>query len=174
MKAKAALFAALLATAIAALAQTTARPLEREASKEFSAIAGTWGSSATVSSSTRDRALFETRTYSWNGAFRGVIDIYGRFAFTGANGCTLFGQAAPFASRTMWSIEAEFEGCPFEHLNQRVFGNLRIEGTQLVLQAKDSPFAVGRPAVAYEINATLSRETRKPLLPGTGKQSTRD
>lgn len=122
----------------------------------FTAIAGRWQHLTKISSVTTDQTL-KNMNYSWTGKIHGVIEPTGSFSFNAENGCQITGNATPFASTTLWALEASLTNCPFDHLNQRVFGNIRKEGAFLIIKATDSPFAVGKPPVQYEIKATLGR-----------------
>jgi opacity protein-like surface antigen len=144
------LFALVCAAVTASAAPAAVQP------KPYAAIAGRWTSNATLSSTTADPSL-QGVNYSWTGQFYGLIENSGRMTFRANNGCQLSGQATPFASTTLWSMEADLSHCPFAHLDQHMFGNIKREGSFLVIKATASPFAVGKPPIAYEMKATLSR-----------------
>jgi hypothetical protein len=121
----------------------------------FEPLVANWRSDATFTSLTNERNL-QDRNSEWTGKFYGLVKPSGQLLFKGLNGCVMSGYATLFASNGLWSFNGQLEGCEISHFNQKVFGNLRKIGNNLILEAADMPFTVGKPAVAYKITATMT------------------
>lgn len=121
----------------------------------FAKISGNWIATGSISSTPQDEK-YKSYAYSWRGRIIGAINTEGKFRFRGDNGCELTGAAIPFASDNMWSTEAEVNGCPLRHMNQRMIGRIIAEGKTLTFRSEDPPFAMGR-TIAYEFKGTFGR-----------------
>lgn len=121
----------------------------------FKPVIGRWKTGEAKFSSITSEPEFESRNTNWTGKMFGVIKPSGQILFKAANGCILSGFASPFASNGLWAINGQLEGCTVDHFNQKIFGNLRREGPEIVVEVSDLPFAVGRPAVGYYVKTRM-------------------
>jgi len=139
----------------AALAQEVIRFNPAE---PFNPIAARWASKGARFTSTTASPDYLNRVTDWSGSIYGVIKTNGHIVMKARNGCILTGFASPFtASTILWSFTGKLEGCAVSHFNQRVTGNLRLDGAELTIEVREPPFAVGRPPVHYKATATMRR-----------------
>jgi len=139
----------------AALAQEVIRFNPAE---PFNPIVARWASKEAKFTSTTSTPDYLKRVTEWRGDIYGVIKSTGHVVFRAENGCILTGFAAPFtASTVLWTFSGKLEGCAVSHFNQRVTGNLRLDGAELTIEVREPPFAVGRPPVHYKAIATMRR-----------------
>jgi hypothetical protein len=125
-------------------------------SDTFKPLIGKWQTKQGRISSFTSEASFAPYITDWTGLIYGAVMPTGQILFKSGNNCVLSGFAAPLASNGLWTFNGKLEGCQHEHMNQRVFGNMRREGHALVLEASDLPFAVGRPPVSYYLKAQMT------------------
>jgi hypothetical protein len=121
----------------------------------FKPILGRWKTSDARFSSLindRDNADFNTR---WDGKMYGIVKISGELLFKAENGCVLSGVVSPFASSGMWVVNGQLEGCKVEHFNQKVFGNVRRDGSYLIIEVGEMPFMTNRLPVRYTVKTRL-------------------
>lgn len=124
----------------------------------FNSITARWTSKDASFTSTTSTPEYLHRVTKWKGDIYGVIKSTGHVVLKAENGCILTGFAAPFtASTVLWTFSGKLEGCAVLHFNQRVFGNMRLDGAQLTLEVREPPFAVGRPPVHYVLKTTMVR-----------------
>ncbi len=121
----------------------------------FKPVIGRWKTNEAKFSSISNDATLADRTTNWTGKMYGLIKPSGQILFKAENGCILSGLAAPFASNGLWAINGQLEGCQIGHFNQKIFGNVRRDGSAIVVEVSDMPFAVGRPPVGYYAKARL-------------------
>lgn len=121
----------------------------------FKALAGRWHTKqARYATNTSDPAYVSQIT-DWTGAVYGVVRSSGQILFKSSNGCVITGMTSPLTTSAHWVFSGRLEGCTAPHLNQRIFGNLRKEGEELVVQASEVPFSVGRPPVSFFFKARM-------------------
>lgn len=144
----------LLSLAGATFAPCANAQFENE--QAFKPVAGRWKTKEAKFTSLTNEAAYEKRTTNWKGKMFGLIKPSGQLLFKGENGCILSGMASPFASVGLWSVEGQLEGCKVTHFNQKVFGNIRKEGSELVVDLTNLPFSVGSPPVGYYLKARMT------------------
>jgi hypothetical protein len=144
-----------LVLAIAALASTAHAQAQFKGNDPFKPVVGKWMTRDGTFTSTTNSSEYADRNTSWTGKMWGVIKPSGQILFKAENGCVLSGMAAPFASNGLWAINGKLEACKIGHFNQRVFGNMRREGNEVILDVGDMPFVVGRPPVGYYIKLKM-------------------
>lgn len=121
----------------------------------FKALAGRWHTKqGRYSTNTADPAFVDQIT-DWTGSVYGVVRTSGQILFKGGNGCVITAMTSPLTTNAHWVFSGRLEGCTTAHLNQRIFGNLRKEGEELVIEAGEVPFAVGRPPVSFFFKARM-------------------
>lgn len=121
----------------------------------FKAVLGNWKTTDARFTSSTSEPEFANRITNWAGKMYGVVKPSGQFLFKAENGCILSGIASPFASNGLWALNGLLEGCSVGHFNQKIFGNLRREGNEILLEVSDLPFAVGRPPVGYFVKTRM-------------------
>ena len=150
MKAPVIIFLLLFGAASGAHAQAQFKEAD-----PFKPVIGRWKTNEAKFSSISNDATLADRTTNWTGKMYGLIKPSGQILFKAENGCILSGLAAPFASNGLWVINGQLEGCQVGHFNQKIFGNVRRDGSAIVVEVSDMPFAVGRPPVGYYAKARL-------------------
>lgn len=124
----------------------------------FASIAARWTTKDAIFTSTTTTPEYLDLITKWAGPMYGLIKPNGHVVLKAENGCILTGFASPFTgSAVMWTFTGKLEGCSVAHFNQRIVGNIRLEGKQLTLDVREPPFAVGRPPVHYVLKTTMDR-----------------
>ena len=121
----------------------------------FKPVVGRWKTDKARFSSITNEAEYMKRNSNWTGKMFGIIQPSGQILFKVENGCILSGLASPFASAGLWAVNGQLENCTLAHFNQKIFGNIRREGPEVILEASALPFTVGRPAVGYYIKTRM-------------------
>lgn len=141
--------------ALSAFATTANAQAQFKGIDPFQPVVGKWMTREGTFTSKTDSADYADRNTSWTGRMWGVIKPSGEILFKADNGCVLTGMASPFASNGLWAINGKLEACKIGHFNQRIFGNLRREGNEVVLDVSEMPFAVGVPPVGYYVKLRM-------------------
>ena len=121
----------------------------------FKPVVGRWKTDKAKFSSITNEAEYMKRNSNWTGKMFGLIQPSGQILFKVDNGCILSGLASPFASNGLWAVNGQLENCSLTHFNQKIFGNIRREGVEVVLEVSALPFTVGRPAVGYYVKTRM-------------------
>ncbi len=147
---RAALLAAMVL--VASQAQGQAQHSNEDA---FKALAGRWHTKQGRYSTNAADPAFADQITDWTGAVYGVVRPAGQILFKGGNGGVITAMTSPLTTSAHWVFSGRLEGCTTAHLNQRIFGNLRKDGDELVIEAGEVPFAMGRPPVSFFFKARM-------------------
>lgn len=141
---------ALLSVTSGAISQSQYRDAD-----PFKPLVGRWKTDAAQFNSSTNDVDYADSASTWTGKMYGTIKETGQIIFKAENGCILSGMASPFTTKGFWTINGRLEGCKLAHFSQGVFGNIRREGNQVVIELKGLPFAIGLPPVAYSIQTRM-------------------
>lgn len=123
----------------------------------FAPIAGRWTSKDSQFISTTSNPSYASWISKWKGTIYGVIKPSGHVVMKAENNCILTGFLAPFtASTVMWSFSGQLEGCSVGHLNQQLVGRFHKNRNTITIDLRERPFLVGKPPIAYTLNAEVT------------------
>jgi len=160
--------ASQLVLALAALAvQSTALPCwgqinpaeEKTKPNLLEPIKGRWGDAiATMSLFKASNTTPAPTLQTWSGALSGVINERGEMRLIALNGCVIEAKATPLTTLRQWTFSGHMQYCKIREFDRPVFGQLRLDGTQLILEIQGLPPEIGPDAKGHELSANLTRQ----------------